>query len=564
MTARRILWKGAIFLSKRYNAGLYLRLSVEDAFNSSKRGKVNTLQNDSTSIENQRALLTEYADLQGWNVAQVYSDDGYSGGSFDNRPAFRRMVRDAEAGLIDLILVKDLSRFGRDYIETGRYTEEVFPALGVRFIALMDNIDSEGNADLLPFRSILNDYHLKDLSRKVKSVMKAKAEKGEYIGSWAPYGFIKDPANRNRLLIDDYAAGVVRGIFGMRSQGFGFAKIAASLNNDGILSPRSYRDKQAGKECPGKTWASCVVSDILANEAYIGHAVRFKTGYLSYKARQVVNKPKDEWIRCENVFPAVVSAEVWDAVRSLDNKKSRSSSTAANLSLFSKLLRCADCGGTLVHKKSSYTSRVTGEKRIGHAYICAKHHNSGGSVCTRHTIREDILLAIIREDVRSRLETMDIDEGRIAREVQRRFNGESLDEAKKRRDELAARVQELASFGRKLYEDRLRGIIAVDTFKALSEKAEEDRADVKVEHEQLSELISAEERRVLKLGGIVPKLREFLSLESLSNDTLAAIIERIIVNESVGRSPHRTHDVRIVYRFEAEDMHANSEWRISS
>ena len=538
-------------MSKQYNAGLYLRLSVEDAFNSSKRGKVNTLQNDSTSIENQRLLLAEYADLQGWNVAQVYSDDGYSGGAFDNRPAFQRMVRDAEAGLIDLILVKDLSRFGRDYIETGRYTDEVFPALGVRFIALMDNIDSEGNADLLPFRSILNDYHLKDLSRKVKSVMKAKAEKGEYIGSWAPFGFVKDPANKNRLLIDDCAADVVRGIFGMRSQGFGFAKIAAALNNEGVLSPRSYRDKQAGKECPGKVWTSCVVSDILANEAYIGHAVRFKTGYLSYKIRQVVNKPKDEWIRCENVFPVIVSTEVWDAVRSLDSKNSQSSETGATLSLFSKLLRCADCGGTMIHKKSSYTSRVTGEKRIGHAYICAKHHNSGGSVCTRHTIREDVLLAVIRDDIRNRLETMDIDESRIAREIQRRFNGESLDEAKKRRDGLAARMQELTSLGRKLYEDRLKGIITVDTFKSLSEKAEEDKASVKAEHEQLTELISSEERRVLEFDSIMPKLQEFLSLESFSNDTLAALIERVVVSESVGRSPHRTHDVRIVYRFEA-------------
>ena len=538
-------------MNKQYNVGLYLRLSVEDAFNSAKRGKVNTLQNDSTSIENQRVLLAEYADMQGWNVVQVYSDDGFSGGAFDNRPAFQRMMRDAEIGLINLILVKDLSRFGRDYIETGRYTDEVFPALGVRFIALMDNIDSEGNDDLLPFRSILNDYHLKDLSRKVKSVMMAKAEKGEYIGTWAPYGFIKDPACKNRLLVDEYAAEVVRRIFDMRIQGFGFARIAAALNNEGILSPRTYAYMLAGTDKPAKVWASCVVKDILINEAYIGHAVKFKTGYLSYKNRYVVYKPEDEWIRCENVYTPIVSQEVWDAVRQLDDTNRKAAVTTSDYSLFYKLLRCADCGGSMIHKKSTSTSRVTGEKRIGHAYICTKHHNSGGSVCTRHTIREDILLAIVREDISKRLESLDIDENRIALEVQRRFNGESLDEAKKRRNQIAVRLEELAALGRKLYEDRLKGIISVDTFKALSEESESDRLAVKAEHEQLSECISSEERRALEVGSIIPKLHDFLSLENVTNETLAALIDRIIVSESEGRSKYRTHDVQIVYRYEA-------------
>jgi len=538
-------------LNKRYNAGLYLRLSVEDALNTSKRGKINILQHDSTSIENQRLVLTEYAELQGWNVAQVYSDDGYSGGSFENRPAFQQMIRDAESGLIDLVLVKDLSRFGRDYIETGRYTDEVFPSLGVRFIALMDNIDSEGNADLLPFRSILNDYHLKDLSRKVKSVMKAKAEKGEYIGAWAPYGFIKDPACKNRLLIDEYAAGVVRRIFEMRIQGFGFARIAAALNNEGTLSPRTYRDKQEGKDSPGKVWKAGVVKDILVNEAYIGNAVRFKTGFVSYKNRLVISKPADEWIRCENVFPVIISHDEWEAVRRLDCTNHNSTATIAKRSLFYKLLRCADCGATLIHKKSTSTSRATGEKRFGHAYMCTTYHNTGGSVCSRHTIREDSLLEIIREDISNRLAAIDIDENRIALEVQKRLNGDSLDGAKKRRDQFANRLDELAAVGRKLYEDRLKGIISVDTFKALSEKAESEKTAVKTEHDQLSELVSTEEHRVYEIGNIIPKLRAFLSLENATNETLAALIERIIVSESEGRSIHRKHDIQIIYRYEA-------------
>jgi len=537
-------------LNKRYNAGLYLRLSVEDAVNTSKRGKVNPFQNESTSIENQRTLLAEYAELQGWNVAQVYIDDGYSGGSFDNRPAFQQMVRDAQAGLVDLILVKDLSRLGRDYIETGRYTNEVFPALGVRFIALMDNIDSAGNDDLLPFRSILNDYYLKDLSRKVKSVLKAKAEKGEYIGCWSPYGFSKDPDNKNRLLIDEYAANIVRRIFGMRAQGFGFAKIAAVLNSEGILSPRTYFYRQAGVEKPPKVWVACVVRDILCNEAYIGHSVKFKTGYMSYKIRQVIYKPKDEWIRCEDVYPTIIDPLTWEAVRRLDCIKNTSTELETETSLFQGLLRCADCGGTLVHKKSSYISRITGEKNIGHAYICSKNDRTGGSVCTRHTIRESVLLTIIREDIQTRLKLVDVDENKIVREIQKQYNGASLDEAKKQRELLSARLNELTTAGMKLYEDRLKSIIDIDTFKMAYEKAEHERAAVKAEYDRLAELLDGEEHRILNANRLIPELKKFLELENMTHEMLVDLIDHIVVSESGGRSRYRTHKVKIVYRFE--------------
>jgi DNA invertase Pin-like site-specific DNA recombinase len=537
-------------LDKRYNAGLYLRLSVEDGANASKRGKINPFQNESASIENQRALLSEYAEVRGWNVSRVYSDDGFSGGNYD-RPAFREMLGDAKARLIDLILVKDLSRLGRDYIETGRYAEEVFPALGVRFIALMDNIDSEGNADLLPFRSILNDYHLRDLSRKVKSVLKAKAEKGEYVGR-APYGFVKDPGRKNRLLTDEYAAGVVRRIFDMRARGLGFGKIAAALNDEGTLSPGTYRYRRAGSGCPAKAWTSCVVRDILGNEAYIGHSVRFKTGYLSYKSRQVINKPGDEWIRCENAFPRIVSVEIWDAVRLLDDRRAgRTADATVEPSLFSKLLRCADCGGPMVHRKSRYTSRVTGEDHTGHAYICSNHHRTGGAVCSRHTIPENALLTIVRDDIRNRLESVEIDEGRIVRDIRERLGGTTADEAKKQRERLAARLDELASAGKKLYEDRLKGGIDVETFKSLYEKARNEREIVKAEHNRLSGLLDAAARRLLERDQAILKLREFLPLENPSNETLSELVDHIVVSASEGRSRHRAHDVRIVYRFEA-------------
>jgi Site-specific recombinases, DNA invertase Pin homologs len=537
-------------LTKQYNAGLYLRLSVDDAVNPQKKGKGNPFQNESASIENQRILLTEYVDINGWNATQTYIDDGYSGGSFDNRPAFQQMIRDAKAGLIDLILVKDLSRFGRDYIETGRYTDEVFPSLGVRFIALMDNIDSEGNADLLPFRSILNDYHLKDLSRKVKSAMKTKAAIGEYIGTWAPYGFMKDPAYKNRLLIDDYAADVVRRIFDMRSQDMGYAKIAAALNDDAILSPGTYRNVKAGIEKAPKSWIYTAVKLILNNEAYIGHSVRFKTGHLSYKGRIQVKKPKEDWIRCENVFPPIVSLEMWEAVRQFDNKRKGYDRAKAKPSLFRGLLRCADCGSSMAVKKSSFTNRTTGEKKTSNFYSCLKHDSSGGSVCSRHYTPEKALMEIIRNDMQNRIEALDIDESRIVQDIQKSFHLGSLEQATKYRDALAVKLNELSLAGKKLYEDRLKGIISIDTFMALSEESEAERLLVKTEHERLSELLAREEHRVLDTECIVPKLREFLSLEEPSNETLSELIDKVYVGEGEGSGRTKIHDVRIVYQFE--------------
>ena len=535
---------------KQYNVGLYLRLSVEDAVNPQKKGKGNPFQNESASIENQRILLAEYVDLHGWNVIQAYIDDGYSGGSFDNRPAFQQMICDAESGLINLILCKDLSRLGRDYIETGRYTDEVFPSLGVRFIALMDNIDSEGNADLLPFRSILNDYHLKDLSRKVKSAMKTKAAIGEYIGTWAPYGFMKDPAYKNRLLIDDHPAEVVRRIFNMRSQNMGYAKIAAVLNNEGILSPGTYRNIKTGIDKPPKSWILSAVQVILENEAYIGHSVRFKTGHLSYKGRIQVNKPKEDWIRCENVFPPIVSLDLWEAVRQFDNKRKGYDKAKVKCSLFRGLLRCADCGSSIVVKSNSFTNRSTGEKKKSRFYGCLKHDSSGGSICTRHYIPEKALVEILRMDIQNRIEELDIDENRIVQDIQKSFQIGSLEQATRHLGSLTVKLSELARAGKKLYEDRLKGVISIDTFMALSEKSEEERLLVKAEHDRLSELLTKEKHRVLNMESIVPRLREFLTIDNMSNEMLAELIEKIYIGEGEGSGRNKIHDVRIFYRFE--------------
>jgi hypothetical protein len=450
---------------------------------------------------------------------------------------------------------------GRDYIETGRYTDEVFPSLGVRFIALMDNIDSEGNDDLLPFRSILNDYHLKDLSRKVKSVLKAKAETGELVGK-APFGYIKDPNRKNHLLVDDYSANVVRRIFSMRAEGIGCAKIAATLNKEGIPSPYTYRNMLAGTGKPSRAWITCTVYDMLANETYIGNCVRFKTGYLSYKSRIVIDKPKAEWIRVEGAFPQIIDLAVWEAVRKVAGSTVKTTTSPFRDNLFTKLLRCAECDDAMVHKKGYSKSRITGETKHCHSYICGKHHRTGGSECTRHTIRENVLLSIVRDDISRQLASVNFDEGQLAGEVQRIFNKEALAEAKSQHNQLSARIEELDAVGVSLYEDRLKGIINIDTFKLLSEKAETEKSEIMAEYKRLSDVIAAEESRISEICNLIPKLQEFLTLENVTREILSSLIDHIIVSESEGRSQNRIHDVQIFYRFgKLSDLCCSWHWK---
>ena len=232
-------------MKKLYKVGIYCRLSVDDASNSAK-AKNYIPADESVSIENQYELLSKFVMLNGWTEVKSYRDDGYSGGDFQ-RPGFLEMLEDARHGLINLILVKDLSRLGRDFVEVGRYTDVIFPSLGCRFVSVLDCLDTEGdNTDMLHFRSLMNDYHLKDLSGKIKSVLHAKMRSGQYIAAYAPYGYRKSEEDRHRLVIDEEAAAVVRRMFELRRAGMAYGKIAAVLNSEGILSPRWYWAKLYG------------------------------------------------------------------------------------------------------------------------------------------------------------------------------------------------------------------------------------------------------------------------------------------------------------------------------
>ena len=298
-----------------------------------------------------------------------------------------------------------MSRFGRDHVEVDHYVENVLPNLGVRFIALMDNIDSEGSADILPFRSLLNNFHLKDLSRKIKAVLHAKAKAGAYVGAFAPYGYAKASEDKGKLVIDPYAAEVVRRIYDLRLNKTSYGKITAALNKDGILAPRVYLYRKLGKPDPKviHVWREATVKIILKNEVYLGHSVKMRSGTFSYKNKRRVDKPESEHIRVEDTHEPLISQEDWDAVQAVnlmtyDPAKRKT----PELSPFAGLLICADCGQFM--SCNTGTKHYPGGIKKYRSYFCTLHRQTGRTACSWHTISETTLLRLIREDVALNLE----------------------------------------------------------------------------------------------------------------------------------------------------------------
>ena len=526
--------------------------SVEDSANTAKSRGNNPFGDDSVSIENQKIILRKYAEANNWIVRKIYSDDGYSGGNF-RRPGFAEMLEDAENKMIDLIIVKDLSRLGREYVDVGYYTEELFPSLGVRFIALTDDIDSEKNTDILPFRSFLNAYYIKDLSRKVKSVLQAKAKSGEYASGSVAYGYIKNAENPHRLAADRYAAEIVKRIFDLRLKNNSCRKIAAVLNKNGVLSPRTYYYEKTGRYNPYSTdfkWSERTVKLILQNEVYIGNTVQMKSGTLSYKNKKRVSKPTESRIRVENTHPLIISRDIWDAVQLLNSAQHYPSERKPpEKSLFSGLIICSDCGRPL-------TSTVTNKRRNGRifkytSYFCSYFKRTGGTQCSRHSISEQMLLQLIHADIQSQLDKVDIDETRVIAAIQDDLSKTSINETRISLQKLSAKLIKSEDMNTKLYEDRLNGIISIETYKRLSVEAEKEQYEIQSEIDRLTAVVETSEQKIAGIESWVSNMRSYLALEKIDREMLCLLVDKIIVDERGGNDKgiNGQRNIKIIYRF---------------
>lgn len=541
-------------MKKLYKVGIYCRLSVEDAVNSAK-AKNYIPSDESVSIENQYEILSKFVMLNGWVEVKTYRDDGYSGGNFQ-RPGFQEMLEDARSGLINLILVKDLSRLGRDFVEVGRYTDVVFPSLGCRFVSVLDCLDSEGdNTDMLHFRSLMNDYHLKDLSSKIKSVLHAKMKSGQYLGSYAPYGYRKSEDDKHQLVIDEEAAAVVRRIFEMRQSGMAYGKITAALNQDGILSPRWYWAIHYGNgscKC-SKLWAYATVKNILNDTVYTGMLTQNRTGSRSYKDKTSIQKPESEWISHEDAHEAIISPETWDAVQEQNRQaKLRCADNAApQPALFTGKLVCADCGHPLVVNRQT-KRRKNGAVKKYVSYYCLQYANSGHSVCSWHRISEITLQQLILNEIKAQAKAVTVNEAAVLEKLKKQVSSADTMRQENTRQEIAAlrrRVQELEQMTAKLYEDKVSGTITEATFLMLIEKSEQERIQ---KSDRLDTLLSEAGKVQQELSDLqkwTALIRKYLNLTELDRNTVDELIDRIEVSEATVVDGKRHQNIKIFYRF---------------
>ncbi len=454
-----------------YNVAVYLRLSKDDG----EAGKA-----ESNSITSQRDIIRSFIRKQNnMEIFDFYVDDGWSGANFD-RPAFKRMKADIEAGHVDCVIVKDLSRLGRDYIEAGRLIQKMFPEFGVRFIAINDNYDSltaDFNEEslVLPVKNFINDAYCRDISVKVKSQQKMKRENGQYIGAFAMYGYVKDPEDKNHLIVDEYAASIVKSIFRWKIEGFSFDSIAEKLNDMGVLSPMEYKKSNGENFCTGfKTnirskWSAVAIRRILMNETYIGTLVQGKTERVNYKIKKSVNKPDEEWVKIPNAHEAVIQKDLFDVVQQILNTDCRSSSGKEVPHKYAGMLYCADCGAPMTRRVSRYKGKTIVR------FICSNYNKNGK--CSRHSILQEELDEIVLNGLKRRIEFI-VEQLKALSEIKNLdVRYDDIVAFDKAIVDLKAEQEKYKKLRAALYEDYKKGIISEDDFKTFSKIYEEKYAE---------------------------------------------------------------------------------------
>ena len=532
--------------NETYNVGIYCRLSNDDE-----------RDGESVSIENQKLLLQQYVRERGWNEIDVYIDDGYSGTNF-NRPGVKRLIEDAKAKKINVILVKDLSRFGRNYIEFGQYTDYLFPSIGCRFIALNNGIDTlnkDSSNDVMCFLNLFNEFYCRDTSKKVKAVKKACAENGMFMGTFPPYGYLRAPEDKHHFVIDEETAPVVRRIFALRAAGQSYCGIAAALNADGILPPGALYYQRKGKTDNRKVnrlWVNNTIKCILENEAYIGNMVQGQHGSISYKIRKQVDKPEDEWIRVEGTHQPIISQELWHTVKAVSQKKVRKTSNAkTNNNLFCGLVYCADCGFKMVYKTVNQKYNDGTKKTLKYLF-CGSYYRTGKSGCTSHRIGEEILYELVLADIREKAQYAEYDyDGLLERLVylkeseQRGFIASAEQELKA----VNKRLAELEKLMQNLYEDKYNGDITPGVFQMLMQKYETERAAKAALLPDLQEKVKVKQGVRQDVNHWLALIRQYTELQKLDESILFELVDRIEVGELAQTPLGPMRDIKIVYRY---------------
>lgn len=539
--------------NKVYHASIYLRLSKED-------GDVTTgSKNESNSISNQKSLIMDYLkDKPEIQVVSIREDDGYSGVDF-NRPSLQMMLEDVKKGIVDCIIVKDLSRFGRNYIEVGRYLEKLFPMLGVRFIAVNDNYDSldvdTAHDIVMPFKNLINDSYCRDLSVKIRSHLAIKRKNGEFIGAFACYGYLKDTENKNQLVIDTYAGSVVQDIFRMKINGYSQYRIANVLNEQGILSPMEYkrslgiRFETSFKVNPKAQWSAKAVSRILTNEIYTGVLIQGKqtTPNHKVKARQAVEEK--DWIRVENAHPPLIDSCLFEIVQTLMERDTRTSPKEEAVFPLAGLLFCGDCGQPMVRKTTTYSVKNMENLLPTQKYsyfVCQGQSNE--KACSWHRIREKDLLDAVLQSVNLHIKNV-LDAERALRDIDTAPSVQFI--VQKYQSHIEKKEQELKKAEKLkvgIYEDLKDGLLDKSEYLKLKQEFDKRIEEATDAIKSIKKEISALQENHSEYYAWMDYFKEFGELEELTRWAATITINRILVFED--------NRIKIVFNFEDAFMQA--------
>ena len=517
---------------------LYCRLSRDD-----------DLGTESMSIQSQKVILGQYAKDHGFTDCEFFVDDGYSGTNYD-RPDFQRMIGLVEQGAVGTIIVKDLSRLGRNYLETGRYTEVIFPEYRVRFIAINDGVDSAtGDNEFAPFKNIINEWYAKDISRKIKSAFQAKAAKGEFIGSFPPFGYQKSPVDKHKLIPDERAP-YVKMMFQMALEGKSSAAIARALEQQRVLTPQAYIHEKFGATVAESTllrpysWSGNTVRGILSNQVYLGNMVHYRAKQRSFKDKRRDMLPKDEWVIVKNTHEALIDEQTFQTVQ--QRVKVKQPFTARNPdNIYRGLIYCGECGGRLAfNRKSSRDSKGR--------FTCAQNRRYGGKMCSCHYITLEQVNAVVLGDIRRHASLAAADTQRYAEYLARiSRQGHTTDKSawEKELTEANSRLAQLDTLLRRIYEDNVFGRLSDDRYAAMSASYEAETKQLKTRATELQGLLTKAKDQSNGIEEFARQVAQYTDITELSEELVHTLIERVVVHEKEKIGPRQTMRIEIYYRF---------------
>jgi len=520
---------------------LYCRLSRDDE-----------LQGDSNSIINQKKILTNYAKQNGFKNLEYFVDDGWSGTNFE-RPSFQRMIAGVEQNNVGAVIIKDMSRIGRDYLRVGLYTEVLFREHNVHFIAVNDNVDSaKGDDDFTPFRNILNEWAARDTSRKVAAVYRAKSLEGKHIGNHPLFGYLRDPDDKNKWVIDEEAAEVIRRIFQMALEGKGPYQIATILQKEKVLCPSYYLAQKGvgnnkNKDFPDPyRWWGTTIMYLLGRMEYMGHTVNFKTYKNSYKDRNRKTAPKENWVIFENTHEAIIDEETWQTAQRLRKTVRRVNKETQVPSRLTGLLHCADCGGKMYHERGVFK----GKQRNN--YVCSSYRKHT-SDCTMHHIRADVVEELILDTLKEISTFARKNEKEFIRLVTETSSIQQAETAKAHKKQITKkekRAAELDNLIRKIYEDNVNGKLSDKRFEKLSAEYECEQEELEQSIAELQSELDSFEDSTTRADKFLELIHKYTSFEELTTPMLNEFVEKVIVYEREKKYRYKsTQRIDIYFNF---------------